>query len=629
MPAVYAMDDMWRMTFGNGNNGGESRFRSRGARLNESPNSGFRDFIGKCLAHVKRRPLPWICLAAAPVFLLGLAAPGLNDGEAMYAQIAREMRMGGDWITPHLNGTRHFDKPPLLYWMIALSQTAMGESEFIVRFWPALAAWATVPVIGAIGAALFTRRAGWIASLVFATSLGPFLFGRMVMPDPSMCFWISLAILGYVKGFVRGDGRGGPWPWVMFAGAGLASLIKGALGLGLPVAIIGVHAMLSGKWRSLYSRRLALGIGITAAIVLPWFVAVSRRNPGFLSYFFIREHLMRFTGQRFPPDEFLSLPAFLIMTFMLVFPWAFMAPQAILHGVRRLSVKTWRSGPDLLPIIWIALVIGLFSASRSRLEYYGFTAIPAIALMIGRLWDELFEGARNNAPSRGALAALGFLAAISAVASIAVFVVLGPAKDIVFRTIAANWPESGWTAGPEQTAVLERIRWAAMATPSGIAFLSAAAFVSIRKSLPGLACSILAAMMVPVFAMVYWGFLVMEPFMSSRAFGEAVRLHARPGDAVVCREPHEYMYVGGIAFYSARMVYILKDPLFEGIPEKRREPPDRFLDLDGFLELWKSPRRVLLVADRADPMLEEPALGARGETILETGGRVMIGNGVK
>ncbi|HBZ56353.1 MAG TPA: hypothetical protein DEO88_13180 [Syntrophobacteraceae bacterium] len=63
------------------------------------------------------------------------------------------------------------------------------------------------------------------------------------------------------------------------------------------------------------------------------------------------------------------------------------------------------------------------------------------------------------------------------------------------------------------------------------------------------------------------------------------------------REPAEYMWIGGITYYTKRMVYILKRPDYDLMPAQRREPADRFLDREGLAALWKSGKRVLLIAD--------------------------------
>ncbi len=591
--------------------------RSRPAR----PQGG-----GQAPARTVRRPLVWIVLAALPFFLFGLGAPALNDGEAMYAEVPREMRGGGDWVTPHLNGTRHFDKPPLTYWAIGAGQAVLGETEFAARLWPALATWATILVVGALGSTLYGARAGWLAALAFAASLGPYLFGRQVMPDAILSLWVALALLGYARGHARyGAGRG-PWPWVMYASLGLAALTKGVLGAGLPAAIIGLHVLATGRLRATLSWRLAAGLGLAGAIALPWHLAVARANPDFLGYYLIREHLLRFTGQRYPQDEFLSLPVFLGLTLLWTFPWVALVPQVVWRAARRLAGQGMRKGEDLLPLLWMAVIVGLFAAAQSRLEYYALPAMSAFALLIGKLWDELLGGAAGEPPpsARGLTLGLGTMAGLMVAAAAAALMVLGPAKGLVFRAFAASWPEAGWFGSPEQVATLDRIRIPTLATLAGVAALTGGALAAARRSRPGLACGLLAGMMAPVFVLIHWGFLVMEPYQSSRPIAEIVQRAAGPGDAVVVQEPHEYMWVAGITFYTQRMVTILKDPKFEGVAAVSREPAERFLNREELRALWASGLPLVVVADERGDVGAMLGRVRPAEVVGRAGGRVVL-----
>ncbi|MHC1744070.1 MAG: ArnT family glycosyltransferase [Syntrophobacteraceae bacterium] len=594
-------------------------------RKSFGPHGG--DFSDKMMALWERRPLLWVSLAALPVFLLGLWTPGMDQSEAMYAEIAREMRTGADWITPHLNGARHFDKPPLLYWLIAIAQSVLGESELSARLFPALAAWGTIPVTGAIGTALFGRRAGWAAALVQTTSLGPFIFGRMILPDPSLSFWISLAILGYVKGFVQeNNGLRSPWPWVMFAAAGFASLIKGLLGLGLPAVIVGIHAIVSQRLRSLFSLRLLLWAGLTAAVAVPWYWAVCRANPEFFDYFFIREHFQRYTGQRFPADEFVSLPLFLTLTLMWTFPWAAVVPAALWQGVKRAFDTGWRRAPEMLPLLWVGIVVGLFATSKSRLEYYAFPALPAASLLVGRFWSHLLDNGQTLPLPRSAVYSVGSMATLACLAATGSYLLLGPASGLIFEAVASTWPGSGWVGGSEQTATLDRIWLPTVATLAWIALISSRAMLCLKKTRYGAALALLGAMTIPLFIMVHWGFRVMEPFMSLRPTARLAAHHAGPSGAIVSREPHEYMWIGGLPYYSGRMVYVLKDPRYDQAPPNRREPPERFLDGQALATLWSSAGRVVMVVDKTDPILPELRSTGRYDLIAEVGGKAVVGN---
>lgn len=556
-------------------------------------------------------------LGALPLLLLNLDVSALNVGESMYAEVAREMRASGDWVTPRLNGTRHFDKPPLIYWLIALSQSLVGESEVAARWWCAFAAWATIPVVGALGRRLYGQRAGWLCSLVHATFLGPYIFGRMVMPDPIMSFLVSLAILSYLEGFGGDVPWKGPWCWVLFACLGALPLTKGALGVILVLLIVGPHAIVTGIWRTLPSRRLLPGLGLAALILVPWHVAVERANPGFLSYFYIREHFMRFSGKRFPPDESVLLVVFLGLAVAWTFPWFAFLPQAVKRGFDRVRSEGFRRGRDVIAFFWLAVVMGIFTLSRSRLEYYSLPALPACALLIGKTLDDVLLPGRGAISDRALNMSLGVMALIAAVTALGAMVVLAPGADFIFRIFAESWPTVGWTDSAEHRALLQKLRIPAMTTLSTVAVFFAGAWAAARKGSRGPALGIVSAVMIPFFFMVQWGFKTMEPFQSARGLAEIVRAAAGAEDRVVYQEPHEYMWVGGIAYYTGRNVTILKDPRFDQATTRRREPPERFLDHEGLRDLWKSGERVIVVADLA--VKDVPPLLAMAGPVFEAG----------
>lgn len=544
-----------------------------------------------------KSPLLLIALLALPFFLVDLGSPALNDGEAMYAEVPREMRLSGDWITPRLNGTRHFDKPPLTYWVIGLNQVVMGESEFSARLWQAMAAWGIIPIVGALGRSLYGMRQWWLPALLYATCIGMHIFGRLGMPDSLLCFWISLAILGYARCIEAGQHSRRSWFLVMCTAMGLATLTKGLLGLGLPSAIIGTHMLVNRRLRLFSIGQLVSGAGVVFLIALPWYFAVGAANPDFVGYFIIREHVMRFTGQRYPPDESVALPVFIILTLVWTFPWVSLVPQALIRAIRRMRLAGPRESADLLPLIWIVVVLGLFTVSRSRLEYYALPAVPAFALLVGKLWHD-FIGKGTDAPSLRAMkAALGITAIVAAIGATAAWIVLGPQKDVVFKIFAESWPTSGWVSGGEHAALLEKIRIPAMASLLGVAvFLTAAFWASIRERQP-MTLGLLVGLMAPLLVMVHWGFLAMEPFASSKPVAQMVMSVAGPQDIVIMQEPHEHMWVGGITYYMKRTVHLLKDPRFEGVSSRRREPPDQFLDDEQMLKYWTSPRRVVVVTE--------------------------------
>lgn len=575
---------------------------------------------------VLRHPLLWIFLISLPFYLIGVRSLALNDNDAMYPQIAAEMLHSGDYVTPRLDGVAHFDKPPLIYWLNALSLRILGQTNASARIWPVLFVSLTILVVGGIGASLYGKRTGWLSALVFSACMGPYLYCRViaVSADILLCFWTSLAILAYIKAIIEENSRGGLWLMVMFACFGLAGLTKSLYGFGLPIAIIGVHAILTGRGRSFLCLSALPGLFVTAAIVLPWHILVARANPHFLFCYFVRENFQRFLGDRWPRDEFLSAPLFLLFTVLWTFPWMGLLPQAVFRGFRRIGQTRWIESSDLLACIWFLFVIGLFTASRSRLEYYSLPAIPAFALLIGKLWEEGLQE-ENSARRRYMTAALGLIGVLLLVGAVAAWVILGPAKEEIFRFLEASWPYSGWSGVSAQIAVVQRMRIPTVVVLGAASVFVLGASFSLLKARPGLAFSIMVAIMAPIFIMANWGFQLMVPFQSSYPIVKILK-KAGPVQAVVIREPHEYQWVSGIVYYSGKKVYILKNP---GLNDPAVNTNDkRFLGRQAFLKLWNSGEKVALVYDASQENTMDTLLGADPPRVIgEFGTRVVVENG--
>ncbi len=209
-------------------------------------------YIKDFLQIITRKPVLLISILALPTAMIGVHSLALFDGSTAFPQVAREMRYSGDWITPHLINAAHLDKPPLVYWLIGITQQLIGEQETAARIWPALAYWLTIPLIGGMGAQLYGRRAGWLSALVYGTCVGPYLFSRLVGPDVILCLWIVLAIFSYIKSTGASNKYGGFFLFSIFGSIGLAGLTKGVLGMGIPAGVVGLHALISGHWKSFF-----------------------------------------------------------------------------------------------------------------------------------------------------------------------------------------------------------------------------------------------------------------------------------------------------------------------------------------------------------------------------------------
>src|SRR5437763_10316717 len=230
----------------------------------------------------------------------------------------------GDWITPHANGVRYFDKPPVLYWLMAGSFSVAGVGEVSARVWSALAAVGVAVVTARLGFILGGARIALLAGLMVIANLGMYLYGRLVKPDMVFILCIVLAYAGFAVAY-KGAGR---WGLVVFyASLGAATMTKDVLGALGPLAVVALFFLLTRE-RPLAPWAPWWGVLLLLALAVPWYAAVEVLNRGFLWYTLIDNHVLNFARHRLFPDEDVPLGTlqFLGVTLLAFLPWSLATP---------------------------------------------------------------------------------------------------------------------------------------------------------------------------------------------------------------------------------------------------------------------------------------------------------------
>ena len=219
----------------------------------------------------------------------------LSDPDAgMYADIGVRMAASGDWITPRFNGLR-YQKPPLLYWLLASTYRLAGPSEWGAHLWPALAGISGVAMTLLIGREAFGASVGSLSGLVLATTIGYFVFARVVSTDLLFASFFSLALFAFLRGY-RSHGRG--WHLLLYVSIGLAGMTKGVIGFFLPGLVILAFLILTNDLAALKRLGLWWGMLLALAIALPWHLIVALLHADFFSFYVIDNHVLRFLGRR-------------------------------------------------------------------------------------------------------------------------------------------------------------------------------------------------------------------------------------------------------------------------------------------------------------------------------------------
>jgi 4-amino-4-deoxy-L-arabinose transferase-like glycosyltransferase len=245
------------------------------------------------------------------------------------------MSVTGDWVTPRLNAIKYFEKPPLHYWASAAAFSAFGAHEWTARLWSAVTGLLGVLFALFLGRRLFGPIAGEYAAAVLASSLMYVYVAHTNTLDMGLTLFLFVALGAFIlaqrDGTTARDNR--LWMHVVWAAMALAVLTKGLIGIVLPGISMVLYTLLERDWRLWTRLHIASGSLLFFAIVTPWFVLVSIRNPEFPWFFFVHEHFLRFTTKIHNRDEpwWYFIPLLLAGTL----PWVVTVFSATLRSAPR------------------------------------------------------------------------------------------------------------------------------------------------------------------------------------------------------------------------------------------------------------------------------------------------------
>ena len=591
-----------------------------------------------------------ICVLAlialwAVIYMAGLSRPALlDDADTVHAEAAKEMVQRHDWVTLYANGVRYLEKAPLMYWGVATSYTLFGVSEWSTRLPLVLGVLAMILSTYGLGRWALGDEGGFDSGLVLATALGPFLFTRFLIPDVAVGLWLTLTLWLFLVSLEQtklGQSQPERWTcWGLAAVCALNVLTKGLIGLVFPAGAIGLYLLLTGNLRHLFKLRLFSSALVFFAIAAPWHILAALRNPpqgqvhGFLWFYFVNEHILRFLNRRVPRDyDTVPLLLFWVLLVLWLIPWTVFLPQSLQEVPRRWrefrSQMSRRQRAYLLFFLWNLVIVGFFSLS-TRQEYYTIPAIPGMALLVGGwLQRERTSPAdsrvrRSGRNSSAVLLAAGVIIAVVGLAFL--FFSKAPTPGTDLSDLLRKNPKDYALSFGHFLDLTPQAMGAFRVPLFGfsLAFLlgTVANWILRRRGRAGPGNVALVAMMVVLLACVRIAFGIFSPILSSKDLAMAIREQYRPGDQIVVIGLYEN--ASSLNFYTGIPLHSLRPPAgnmwygtqFPGAPRV-------FETQASFVEMWNGPHRVFLWAEEDDP----PALrGLTRYEVARRGGKIIFSN---
>ncbi len=575
-------------------------------------------------------------LVAGAIYLGCIVSPPslMDDVDAVQAQIARNMLVSGDWVTARVDGIAYLEKPPLIYWLIAEAYRAFDVHDWAARVPVALSSMALAWLTAGFGIWAFGWRAGLYAGLAMASSVGLFLFTRILIPDVMLTFTIALAMWAFLRCLEDDERRPRLWAAILAASLGAGLLLKSLIGVVFPAAAALIYLaatrqlFVARTWRRL---RPGSGALIVLLIAAPWHVLATLRNPpyfdltfrslpgeyhGFLWFFFMNEQVLRFLNLRYPRD-YNTVPRiyFWLFHFLWLFPWSVYLPAALWRPFRPID----RAGRvRLLALCWTGFLLVFFTFSTTQ-EYYSMPCYPALALLIGSAMAAGGAGIRRGTRVLTVVTALAGLAALG----LLIAVWNTPTPGDISGALSRHPSAYTLSLGHMEDLTLESFAYlrAPLALAAVAFLLGALGTLWTRGARPFLAA---ALMMILFFHAARVAMVAFDPYLSSRPLAEALR-RAPPGRLIV---DHHYYTYSSVFFYTNRTALLLNGRI-NNLVYGSYAPgaPDIFLTDAQWVRMWQSPERCYLVAsDEAVARLSALAAPARLIAIASSGGKQVVTN---
>jgi 4-amino-4-deoxy-L-arabinose transferase-like glycosyltransferase len=531
-----------------------------------------------------------LIIALAAIHFYGASnAPLTEPDEARYAELGREMLESGDWITPQLNYVKYFEKPPLVYWATAASFAALGVNELAARLPSLLSGFATIALTVALAARMYGVSTALLTLPIIA--VGP-LFGFMtenLVLDMSLTFFMTLTMVAVWRGFGAAPGRGRAWYRLGYAALAGAVLVKGPVAAVLAVASAVLFLAVHGGWRAVRPLFDWRGAALALALVAPWFIAVSWRNPEFVHFFVVEQHIARYlwtTEHGEPMWFFLPVLPLALAPFGL----ALVFDPLLLRAA--LAPRSW-SVPTRFLVIWAGVIVGFFSLSTSKLLTYVLPALPPLAILTARaLLLGIAEGRTAG------LARVAWL-----------FLLGGPVMSlcgVILPMAALHWR-------------IELLSPALLAGGPVLMAMGWSTRLFLNRGRPLAALVALSVGWLAVFAIAVAGRGIANNY---RYLAQAVRAVAGPEDRVALYGS----FTQSIGFYNARRVIMIGSCGELRFGSLQGDQHRWFWPVDELHGEWAAPGRLFLIINRKDFDALDPPLDPPPRIVAQQRHKLLVVN---
>jgi 4-amino-4-deoxy-L-arabinose transferase-like glycosyltransferase len=332
-------------------------------------------------------------------FLGSFMVPLMDIDATQYASISREMLERNSYLQIVDLGKDYLDKPPMLFWLSALSMKIFGIYHWAYR----------IPSLLFLGLALYATykftqlyyntQTARLATIILASCQAFFLIAHDVRTDTMLVGWVMLSIWLIAK-WTEGKNNKHFFLAVVAIAGGM--MTKGPIALVVPVLCFVPHWVSQKNWSYFYKPIYLLGILLLGVLLIPMSWGLYQQfdlQPGKLinnipiesglRFYYWTQSFGRYTGENYYHE--MSHFTFLLENMLWSFlPWIFVFLWALVHKAKTI-VKEGFFTPSGEHISFFGFVFTylILSRSQAQLPHYIFVVFPLAAILTAAHWDKL------------------------------------------------------------------------------------------------------------------------------------------------------------------------------------------------------------------------------------------------
>lgn len=345
---------------------------------------------------IPNRLFYFVLLVCGFTALLGVTMIPLMDIDAsQYASISREMLDNNSYLQLFDLGHDYLDKPPMLFWLSAISMKLLGVYDWSYRLPSFLFAMLAVYATYQFAILFYRKEIAQLSAIVLASSQAIFLVTHDVRCDTMLMGWVAFSLWQMAAWYQTSH-----WKHFLLAFIAIAGgmMTKGPIALMVPAFGLVPHFILRREWKQLFRREYLLGAALIGILLVPMSIGLYRQfdlHPGKLingvpiqsglRFYYWTQSFGRYTGENVfnEMNHFTFLLENMFWSFL---PWIFFFLIGLFLSMKEIISKKFRlaANEEWITTGGFIITYCILARSQAQLPHYIFVVFPLAAVITAK-----------------------------------------------------------------------------------------------------------------------------------------------------------------------------------------------------------------------------------------------------